>query len=56
VPFYQSWYTDVQVRVLTVHLFIRWENFTLRQRLQDFPGRVLPYTRSVYGVKWIMWN
>jgi hypothetical protein len=56
VPFYQSWYTDVQVRVLTVHLFIRWENFTLRQNLQDYPGRVLPYTRSVYGVKWVMWN
>jgi hypothetical protein len=56
VPFYQSWYTDLQVRVLTVHLFIRWENFTLRQNLQDYPGRVLPYTRSVYGVKWVMWN
>jgi hypothetical protein len=56
VPFSQSWYTDVQVRILTVHLFIRWENFTLRQNLQDYPGRVLPYTRAVYGVKWIMWN
>jgi hypothetical protein len=56
VPYSQSWYADVQVRIITVHLFIRWENFTLRQNLQDFPGRVLPYTRAVYGVKWILWN
>ena len=56
VPFYQNWYMDVQVRVLPVHLFIRWENFTLRENLQDLPGRILPVTRAIYGVKWVLWN
>jgi hypothetical protein len=56
VPFYQSWYTDIQVRVLPVHIFIRWENFVLRENLQDLPGRRLPVTRAIYGVKWILWN
>jgi hypothetical protein len=55
-PFFQSWNADVQVRILTVHLFIRWDNFTLRDNLQDFPGRRLPVTRAAYGVKWILWN
>jgi hypothetical protein len=52
---YSAWF-DVQVRIVTVHIFIRWENFTYQQNLQDFPNRVLPYTRSVYGLRWIMWN
>jgi hypothetical protein len=56
VPFYQNWYVDIQVRVLPVHIFIRWENFTIRQNLQDLPGRTLPPTRAIYGVKWILWN
>jgi hypothetical protein len=56
VPFYQNWYMDIQARVLPVHIFIRWENFTLREKLQDLPGRTLPVTRAIYGVKWILWN
>jgi hypothetical protein len=56
VPFYQNWYLDIQVRVLPVHIFIRWENFTLRENLRDLPDRTLPVTRAIYGVKWILWN
>jgi hypothetical protein len=56
VPFYQNWYADVQVRVLPVHIFIRWENFVLRENLQDLPDRRLPVTRAIYGVKWVLWN
>jgi hypothetical protein len=56
VPFYQSWDFWVQVRVLTVRIFIRSENMTLRGRNQDFPGRLLPQTRTVYGVRWTLWN
>jgi hypothetical protein len=56
VPFRQSWYTDVQIRIVSVQIFILWENLTLRQNLQDFPGRRLPYTRSIYGLKWTLWN
>lgn len=56
VPFYQSWYFHLQVRVVTVRVFIDWENFTIRRNLQDFPGRVLPMTRATYGVRWNLWN
>jgi hypothetical protein len=56
VPFYQSWKAFVQVRVLTVRLFVAWENFTVRRANQDFPGRVLPIFRAHYGVRWTLWN
>ena len=56
VPFYQNWFVRLQVRVVTVRVFIMWENFTLRPGNQDFPGRFQPTTRSVYGVRWTIWN
>ena len=56
VPWYQSWYGRLQIRVVTVHVFILWENFTLRTENQDYPGRVLPATRVLYGVRWTLWN
>ncbi len=56
VPFYQSWYGYLQIRVVTVRVFIRWQNFTLRDANQDFPDRVLPRSRTLYGVRWTLWN
>jgi hypothetical protein len=56
VPFYQSWFVRLQIRIVSVRAFIMWENFTVRQRNQDFPGRILPATRSLYGVRWTLWN
>jgi hypothetical protein len=56
VPFAQSWFVRLQVKVVTVRVFIMWENFTMRQRNQDFPGRIQPASRSLYGVRWTMWN
>ncbi len=56
VPFYQSWFLRLQIRVVTVRVFFKWENLTIRERNQDLPGRLLPATRSVYGVRWTMWN
>jgi hypothetical protein len=56
VPFYQSWFVRLQIRIVTVRAFIMWENFTVRQQNQDFPGRILPATRSLYGVRWTLWN
>lgn len=56
VPFYQSFYVRLQIRVVTVRIFASWENFTLRDENQDFPGRILPQTRAVYGVRWTLWN
>jgi len=56
VPFYQSWFVRLQIRIVTVRAFIMWENFTVRQQNQDYPGRLLPATRSLYGVRWTLWN
>ena len=56
VPFYQSWYGRIQVRVVTIRLFLGWENFTLRRDLQNFPGRKLPFARSFFGLRWDMWS
>jgi hypothetical protein len=55
-PFTQSWFARVQVRVVTVRVFIQWENFTFRDENADLPGRVQPQTRVMYGVRWTMWN
>ncbi len=56
VPFRQSWDAYVQIRVVTVRIFIRFENLGIRDRNQDFPGRILPATRAMYGVRWTLWN
>lgn len=56
VPFFQSWSARLQIRVVTVRAFILWENFTLRPANQDIPGRLLPQTRALYGVRWMLWN
>jgi len=56
VPFYQSWYTRLQLRIVTVRIFLGWDNFTVRRDLQDFSGRLLPITRAYYGIRWTMWN
>jgi len=56
VPFYQSWYGRVQVRVVTVRLYLGWENFTLRRRNQTYPDRLQPFARTFFGLRWDMWN
>ena len=56
VPFYRSFYARLQIRVVSVRVFIRWENFLMREINQDFPERVLPRTRALYGVRWTLWN
>jgi hypothetical protein len=56
VPFAQSWFGRLQIRISSARIFILWDNFTLRQNNQDFPGRRLPPTRALYGVRWTLWN
>lgn len=56
VPFYQNWYVRMEARIVTVRIFIGWENFAIRRNLQDVPGQLLPQTRAVYGLRWTMWN
>lgn len=56
VPFYQNWYARVQLRIVSVRIFIGWENFTVRRNLQNLPDRFLPITRAFYGLRWTLWN
>jgi hypothetical protein len=46
----------LQIRVIDVRAFLRWENMFLRPDLQDFPDRTFPRQRLYYGVKWEFWN
>ena len=56
VPFYQSWNAHLQIRVVTVRIFIRWDNLFIRTNNQDLPDRILPRTRAMYGVRWTLTN
>jgi hypothetical protein len=56
VPFFQSWDATFQMRIVTVRIFLSWENLTTRRNLQAFPGRVLPALRTSYGIRWTMRN
>lgn len=56
VPFYQNWYLRMQIRIVSMHVFVGWDNFAVRRDLQSYPGRLLPITRAVYGIRWTLWN
>jgi hypothetical protein len=56
VPFYQSWQAHLQIRVQTVRIFARVENTFVRRANQDYPDRILPATRAMYGLRWTLWN
>ena len=52
----QCRYGRFQMRIVSLRVFIAWDNFTVRRNLQDFPDRLLPQTRAMYGLRWTMWN
>ena len=56
VPFYQDWFTLIQVRIVNLNIFIRWENVAGKDDNFDFPGRQQPRFRTLYGVRWTMNN
>ena len=56
VPLLEDWYTYVQVRIVTLNLFIRWENIRGKSDNIDFPDRQQPRYRALYGVRWTMNN
>ena len=56
VPVLEDWYTHIQVRIVTLNLFIRWENIRGKSDNVDFPNRQQPRYRAVYGVRWVMNN
>ncbi len=56
VRFHQSWFARLHMRIVSLQLFVHWENLTTRQENQDIPDRLLPRTRTYYGVRWGLWN
>ena len=56
VPFHQTWNAYLQIRVVTVRIFLRFENLTIRPLNQDYPGRLQLQTRALYGVRWTLFN
>lgn len=56
VPFYQNWYFRLQMRIISVYIFATIENAVARPYNQDFPQRLLPGPRGLYGVRWTLWN
>lgn len=56
VPGWTSLDFYLQIRVLDVRAFVRWNNITHRLDHQDLPGRIFPGQRTFYGVKWQFWD
>ncbi len=56
VPFSQTWYARLELRIVSLRVFVEWENLTLRSANQDFPDRIQPRTRAMYGVRWTLRN
>ena len=52
----EEWYIHVQVRIVTLNLFIRAENVRGKSDNIDFPDRTQPRFRTLYGVRWVMNN
>jgi hypothetical protein len=45
----------LQIRVIDVRVFLRWEDLSAQQ-IEDLPGRFVRGQRIFYGVKWNLWN
>lgn len=56
VPEYKEWYVMIQVRIVSVRIFIRFENLGNKRDNFDFPGRIQPVRRSMYGIRWVLLN
>jgi hypothetical protein len=52
----EEWYTYIQVRIVTLSFFIRWENVRGKSDNVDFPDRAQPRIRTLYGIKWTLRN
>jgi hypothetical protein len=56
VAFSEEWYLHFQVRIVTLNLFVRWENLRRKADNVDFPNRTQPQVRTLYGIRWTMNN
>jgi len=52
----QRWFAHIQVRIVTLNVFVRWENMLGKSDNYDFPDRKQPRFRTMYGIKWILTN
>jgi hypothetical protein len=55
LPGYTRFDGYLQIRVIDVRAFIRWEDL-FGQELEELPGRIHRGPRIFYGVKWNLWN
>lgn len=55
MPAYTTADAYLQIRVIAVRAFIRWEDI-LGNAIEDLPGRIQHGPRIFYGVKWELWN
>ena len=53
---YKEWYLMIQVRIVSVRIFVRFENLATKRDNFDFPDRIQPVARSMYGIRWILFN
>ena len=56
VPMYQDWFMQIQVRIVTVNVFVRWDNIMRKRDNLDFPNHNQPRSRTMYGIRWTMNN
>ena len=52
----ERWFAYMQVRIVTVNIFVRWENMRGKIDNYDFPNRKQPRFRTMYGIRWILKN
>lgn len=55
-PSFQYWYARTQARILTVRIFVRWDNLLGNEELRYPPGPPLPTWRTVFGIRWTMFS
>ena len=56
MPVYRDLFMQIQVRIVTLNIFLRWENLAGKVDNFDFPGREQPRFRTLYGVRWTLNN
>ncbi|HEX9935844.1 MAG TPA: hypothetical protein VGB15_01930 [Longimicrobium sp.] len=57
VPRYALYNFYMQIRIIDIRLFYRYENvFNTRRRWYDVPGSEIPTARALYGVRWFFRN
>jgi hypothetical protein len=56
IPPLNPWDYYLQIRVLSVRAFVRWQFLGYRVAQYDIPDHIFPYQRTYYGVKWTFHN